>query len=243
MSDIVLWPRLPRRVALAQRSALRGRSLPEVRLAARTAHPEAEPGHWAPPVTTQQIGELQARLRATADELGWPAPIEDGRSGELDRTWARTLQSMQLSVVDAAAPGTWGFVALVVVPDLALWRFPGADLGRFFGVDDHVFGRLWWRQHVLGADLLDGAGREPLTEDELVAVFRRHDLIANPVVTRAVVRRLLEVDLDGDHRLRATKQLVLEVLRATPTLCIDVLDDDALDELTDELLRQAVPGG
>jgi hypothetical protein len=45
----------------------------------------------------------------------------------------------------------WAFLALVVLPDVAVWRFPNPPADRVLATDitRHVFGRLWWRAELL----------------------------------------------------------------------------------------------
>ena len=110
----------------------------------------------------------------------------------VDRAWSHVLiQHMDITPVVAADETVWNSLGLVAVPDLVRWRFPEPVPERYVGVADHAFGRLWWRAFVLGEDLIDGLGAEPLSEDELVALFRRRDLVANPAVAQAIATAVL----------------------------------------------------
>ena len=73
--------------------------------------------------------------------------------------------------------------------------------------------------------------------DELRALFRRRDVVANPTVARAVVRTVLRHGRSGSDRLAFTRRLLLQVLRTTPSVYLDVLDEGQLDELLADLAR------
>jgi hypothetical protein len=215
-------------------------SIQEARLAARTSHPAAVTAGWADPIPEREIARLQLALRAAADERGWPRPLDLSAGADVDRAWAPILfDLMDIPAADAAGEGVWSFLALVVVPDLSKWRFPNGGPERFLGVEQHVFARLWTRRRVLGGDLFCGAGHDPLDEDELVALFRRRDLIANPAVARSITRTLLRGSPGGPERPSRLKRLLVDLLRQTPALCLDVLDDDELDAVVAELLSES----
>ncbi len=132
---------------------------------------------------------------------------------------------------------------LVALPDLVRWRFPDHGVERYVGVADHTFGRLWWRAFVLGADLIDGLGSEPLTEDELVALFRRRDLVANPAVAQVLSAAVLRSAVAGPPRLALVKHVTLALLRLTPMIEIDALASDDLERLVGRLIESRHPVG
>lgn len=237
MSAQLLWPRLSRGRAVQLALTLSTASLEQARLGARTSHRAAAPEPWGQPVTDGRIADVQARLRELADGRGWPKRLDPAGAAEVDRGWGRLLhEGMQIMPVDAADEGVWSFLALVVVPDLSLWRWPGAHRDRFIGLSQHAFGRLWWREWVLGSDMTGDVGTAaPLSEDELVALFRRRDLVANPVVARAIVRGVQRSGVEGPARLATMKRVVVDLLRLTPARCLDVLDEVELDQLVREV--------
>jgi hypothetical protein len=227
---------LARGDAIELAAGLMGISSHEARLSARLSHPSAalEPDRTAVPEAA--IEQLQTVLRSIADDRGWPAPISGPARDDVDRAWGRAL-GRAVDRNSAADSGVWGFLALVVVPDLVRWRAPNGPRAIYVEAHDHVLGRLWWRDCVLGPDLMEGSGGDPLTEDELVALFRRPDLVANPSVARAIVRCVLTDATAGPRRLDRMKQLVIDVLHVTPAVCLDVLDESELDDVMDELFN------
>jgi hypothetical protein len=213
----------------------------EARLAARTSHPAATPAGWAPAATESDIADLQGALRVAADERGWPRAVGRSTAAEVDRVWGRVLaEQMDLPPSDAG-DGVWSFLAVVVVPDLVRWRFPSGGEDRYLDTHGHAFGRLWARERVLGRRIVEGLGHPPLAEDELDALFRRRDLVADPNLARAIARGVLRGGAPGPRRMELMKVVTLDVLRTMPARCLDVLDDVELDELVEESMSR-VPG-
>jgi hypothetical protein len=186
---------------------------------------------------------LVDNLRGVADLHGWPNPID--RAGErVDRAWSHALvQHLDITPLVAADESVWSSLALVAAPDLVRWRFPEPGVERYVGVADHAFGRLWWRAFVLGEDLIDGLGSEPFTEDELVALFRRRDLVANPAVAQVVAAAVLRSAVSGPPRLALVKHVTLELLRLTPMIELDALAPEDLERLVGRLVETGIELG
>lgn len=58
---------------------------------------------------------------------------------------------MRIAPAEAAAGDVWAFLALIVLPDVAHWRYPNPPGDRVLGSDltRHVFGRMWWRAQLV----------------------------------------------------------------------------------------------
>jgi hypothetical protein len=182
------------------------------------------------------VDRLAESLRAVADRHGWPNPLDRRIAERVDREWSQALiRENDIPPVVAADDGVWSFLALVALPDLARWRFPEPDADRYIELADHVFGRLWWRATVLGDDLIGGDGREPLSEDELVALFRRRDLVASPPVAQAIARFVVGSSVSGPARLALVKRITLAVLRESPMIELDALSAADLERLVDRI--------
>uniref|UniRef100_UPI003FA793CD DUF6339 family protein n=1 Tax=Streptomyces sp. GSL17-113 TaxID=3115365 RepID=UPI003FA793CD len=59
--------------------------------------------------------------------------------------------NMRLVPAEAASGDVWAFLALVLLPDVAYWRYPKPPGDRILGTDltRHVFGRMWWRAQLV----------------------------------------------------------------------------------------------
>jgi hypothetical protein len=214
------------------------------KLGARSAtnHPDAAPVATGARADASLLLELRDRLRRIARERGFPEPLRRGREWTFDSAAGRVLyETMDIIPADAAAEGVWSFVSLVLLPEIGPWRFPDRAQDRLLGHPRNVFRRSWWRAHILGADL-DAApeGQQPLGEDELVQIMERATLAANPRVARAVRDGIFR----GAGRVAAprsefARDLTKRVLRLTPFVALDVMDDDALAGLVDDLIEHS----
>ena len=149
-------------------------------------------------------------------------------------------QYMRIVPADAANGDVWSFLTLVVLPDVAFWRFPNPPDVRLLGRPRNVFRRYWWRAHVLGAE--DGGLAARLGEDQHVQIEERRAAIGgNPPLARALARTVLAfckenpgVGLEPLMR-EAAKRLV----RLTPFVCFEALPEEGLDAQIGEMVREA----
>lgn len=145
---------------------------------------------------------------------------------------------MQSVPADAASRHVW-FVALVVLPDLAVWRFPGRADERLLGQPRNVFRRLWWRAETVGSDLIDA--QRGLGEDELVNIMERPTLAANARTARRLAQLLFEKgDATGLPRSELMRDVSKRVLRRQAVMCLDALPDDLLTEVLGDCFDEAI---
>lgn len=238
-----VYPRLPRAVGLGIIDETASYGLDELHAISSVEHPDAAPVATGTRVTPSLLEELRKGLRGVAVDRGFPEPLRRGREWTFDSAAGRVLhQTMQIIPGDAAAEGVWSFLSLVVVPEIGPWRFPDRSQDRLLGHPRNVLRRSWWRAHVLGEDL-DSApeGQQPLGEDELVQIMERPTLAANPRIARAVRDGIFRgADRVSTARSEFARDLTKRVLRLTPFIAVDVLDDDELTSVLDELIEQSV---
>ncbi|MER6389147.1 DUF6339 family protein [Streptomyces sp. NPDC001523] len=150
-------------------------------------------------VTRDELDQLRGSVLRVAYEQGFPAAPSTARRTAFDREVAQVLrEGCRMVPGEAAQRQVWAFLALVLLPDVCVWRWP-ADAGnryvadRFKGTDltRHALARLWTRAHVLRDDaaddpyhLLDVLGEADL--DQIMA--RRSALAGSPALVRAIVR-------------------------------------------------------
>lgn len=193
---------MPRGIALLQ--ALEEETIEDLRLRAGTQYPDVEPpvrGDPAPKELEQKLSEV---LRDLAIETGYPSTM--GRRAEVrafDRPAGAVLHDlMRVSPADASRPEIWNYVSLVLLPDVAMWRFPSRESYRILGAgfgdtanrkNRNAFGRLWWAVEVLGHEArleTEDEFGQPLGEDELVGIMERTSSIApSPIVARTLASR------------------------------------------------------
>ncbi|MFC7757539.1 DUF6339 family protein [Catellatospora bangladeshensis] len=106
--------------------------------------PELE-DRWRTEPVRELLDEAMRRFaggRASAD--GWLAP--------------RLHATLRMTRAEAADPGLWNFLAMIVAPDYVVWRHKGAEIApaaRFAGPHyKQAFARLWWAAELFrnGAD-------------------------------------------------------------------------------------------
>jgi hypothetical protein len=238
--DLFVWPRLaevPARAVIDRIVQLDARRLREESI---TSHPDAAPieigGHR---VDEFLIEELRDRLRACADEWGFPAPLNRAAVGTFDRPATRILhETMKIVPADAAAMGVWNYITLVLLPDVAVWRWPGRASDRLLGYPRNAFRRLWWRAEVVGAELIDTDSG--LGEDELVNIMERPTIAADARLSQTLATKIVKTREASLARSEIMRDAAKRILRLQAVMCPEVLSDEDLDELVTETVRQAV---
>jgi hypothetical protein len=146
---------------------------------------------------------------------------------------------MQLIPAEATAGGMWSFLSLVLLPDVAAWRYPDRNQYRFIGSDvmittsnRHVFGRLWVRAYVFGPDLLAW-----LIEDNFEGIFGRPAFGGNVRTARAIAAAMVQVL--AERRVANSQELLRDAMKRLRRLAYIVsfngLDDGELSALLFEV--------
>jgi hypothetical protein len=234
MSDRFLWPRLSPSRSMERRAELVGLEPRQARLVGAVDDPGAAVApSGGRSVPLDRMVEVRDEIRRLADRHGWPDSQSAAEMASFDRAAAVVLhRDMAVLPADAAHDGVWHFVAMVLVPDVTQWRRPVGARSSGLGVRRHVFGRLWWRDHVLGDDIVEPATARPLSELELEHLFVRPALVADPAVARAVAAAVLSVEAAPARRAEVAEQLADSVLRRSPVVCFESLGPA---ELTTEI--------
>ena len=229
-----VYPRLSLPIAMARIDEIRAASasggLLSVEALASVEHPRAAPvptgGRLAIP---DRIADVRAAILQTLEPWRVGGKVSRAQAAAFDLALGRTLHDrLEIVPADAAHEETWSFLALVVLPDIAVLRFPDMHDDRLIGTPRNALRRTWFRQEVLG-DLLHSTER-PLGEDELVGLFERTAVARN----RALVRRLAVAVLayDGTSaRSVWARELYKRVTFSTGPRLLDALSDDELDAL------------
>jgi len=241
VSGPITYPRLPRDVAeslLDEQRELSPRHLAGI---AGTSHPRQE---WHPTiparVTEEDLRQLRNDVVATAAGHGYPVHLPRGGHTAFDQQLAVHLyERMGIVPAEAAAGGIWSFLATVLLPDVAAWRYPDRHRDRFIGSDlmigssnRHVFGRLWARVCILGAQTSSGLG-----EDNVVNLFERPTFGGYPRLAHAIGEaHIRTVTVDG---IVQSQQLMRDAMKRLRRLAVVIsfgaLDDHQLRELLEEV--------
>ena len=237
----VLWPRLPIPSAFSLFHELKGKDLAELREISSLANSDSS----CNPVGGQHVAEntikeLQEGIRSLADEAGFKKDKSDWAT--FDRRATRFLyETMDCIPADVAWPGAWSFLCLVVLPDVAFWRYPNRPEERILGHVNHgtrnVFYRLWLRAETVGVSFIDA--ENGLGEDELVGIMERTSIAANPLLASQIasvaIKRSKEIK---GARSEIMRDLNKRVLRAQAVICVDLLDEYETNNFVNECFNQ-----
>lgn len=244
----VLYPRLLSRVARELHDEYVGLEVEQLRQKAALRHPStiftATGGMRVHP---DQLRDLREAVLAEAAEANYPfAGTRDGRA-EFDLRVARLLHERTgLVPAEAAVRSTWSFLALVLLPDVAYWRYPRAPGDRVLDTDitRHVFGRLWWRAHLLeepGAVgdryALIGAFGEAAF-DQIFS--RRRSLGGSRTLIRALARTWPRLGLAQKDERAVLREVLKRLRRLGAVVDFEVLDDEQLALQVAEVADEAV---
>jgi len=189
------------------------------------------------------VSRLREQIVEAATSCGYPGANRTKRT-DFDRMATRILfEGMGDNASDLYRPEVWNFITLVLLPDVAAWRWPPNNDGlyteerlRGHKVVRNAFSRLWIRAYTLGPDLIEqDFNGERLQEDNLVQVVERPGLARHQRFARCHTRLSIQhtpppgVSREEDFRL-----LTKIALRRLAFINPEVLDDDQLEELVTE---------
>lgn len=188
-------------------------------------------------VSSDELQLLRDDVVAAAKRAGFPGEGRRQDRVTFDIEIAQLLhERCGLVAGEAAVRSIWAFLALVLLPDVSYWRYPRPPGDRVLGTDitRHVWGRLWWRAHLLARPqeferyrLLDTFGEAAFDQ-----VFARRRSIGG---SRALVRTLAEVWPGVERGGVPEREVLIDVLKRIARWGA-VVEFEALDE--DELRRQ-----
>ncbi|MFF0361426.1 DNA cytosine methyltransferase [Streptomyces fungicidicus] len=197
-------------------------------------------------VPESRLKELRDGVLDLARRAGFPDDSDRARNAEFDLALAAFLHAETGMVpAEAAARDVWAFLALVLMPDVAFWRYPQPPGDRILGTDltRHVFGRLWWRAQLVRApeDPEPYHALHILGEAAFDQIYaRRAALGGSPHLVRAILRVWNEVDLTGLKKRETLQDFLKRLLRLAPFVLFDGIDERALDDELRAVAQEAV---
>lgn len=190
-------------------------------------------------VTPDELQRLRDDVLEIAGRAGFPNEGKRQDRVTFDLEVARLLhERCGLVAGEAAVRPIWAFLALVLLPDVSYWRYPRPPGDRVLGTDitRHVWGRLWWRAHLLALprqydryQLLETFGEAAFDQ-----IFARRRSIGG---SRALVRTVAEIWPAVDHGRVPERDVLIDVLKRLSRLGA-VVEFESLDD--DELHRQVL---
>jgi hypothetical protein len=249
---MLLYPRLPRKVAEELAEARAGLPVTELIVLSDITHPAAI---YAPTggsrVEADRLKRLRTDIRNAATEAGYPADSTQASRGEFDAASAELLHDhMDISPAEASSQGVWAFMACVLLPDVVRWRFPGREettVERFLGGPRGIrntFGRVWWRAHVLRLRWVAEPYRllRDLGEDEIVQIMERPNIAGSTALARETALAFLAtVEKRPDvPRMMLLRDAMKRLRRLFPMMAFDAMDEVMLAGLLEEVFAEAV---
>lgn len=197
-------------------------------------------------VTADRLQELREGILVLAARAGFPGESDRVRNAEFDLSLAALLHAKTGMVpAEAASRDVWAFLAVVVLPDVAFWRYPHPPKDRILGTDltRHVFGRLWWRAQLVRSpdapepyEALKILGEAAF--DQIYA--RRAALGGSPHLVRSILRVWDGLDLHGLNERETLRDFLKRLLRLAPFVLFDALEEQALDDELRTVAQQSV---
>ncbi|WP_404868546.1 DUF6339 family protein [Kitasatospora griseola] len=186
-------------------------------------------------IPADRLRELRTGIVDLAKNAGFPDDSDRVRNAEFDLRLAALLHAeMGMVPAEAAARDVWAFLALVLLPDIAFWRYPQPPGDRVLGTDltRHVFGRLWWRAQLVRApdDPEPYGALRILGEAAFDQIYaRRAALGGSPQLVRAILRVWKDLNLTGLNERDSLRDFLKRLLRLAPFVLFDGIDEQALD--------------
>ncbi|MFE5755229.1 DUF6339 family protein [Streptomyces massasporeus] len=197
-------------------------------------------------VSPSRLRELREGVLDLAKQSGFPEESDRARNAEFDLSLAALLHTeMGMVPAEAASRDAWAFLALVLLPDVAFWRYPQPPKDRVLGTDltRHVFGRLWWRAQLVRSP----DAPEPyhalriLGEAAFDQIYaRRAALGGSPHLVRAILRVWNDLDLTGINERDTLRDFLKRLLRLAPFVLFDGIEEHALDDELRTVATEAV---
>ena len=246
MAEHYLFPRLSAGAAQSRLGEVLGKTPAQLSALASTGHQDAT---FAPTggtrVSEHALHELRRSLVHDAHQLGFPGDVRKGTVVSFDAKAARLLmEKLPIAPGEASRDDVWAFLTLVLLPDIATWRFPDQQSSRFLGGVRNAFQRLWWRARVLHEpDSNEPYALLELPEDALVGLMERPAMSSNPKVALAIAKTVAKLanTLPPSRRQDAWRDLYKRVRQRLVLVNLDmVAEKSELDlELQVEELRAA----
>ncbi|MFB6636034.1 DUF6339 family protein [Streptomyces chartreusis] len=197
-------------------------------------------------VSADRLRELREGVLDLAKQAGFPDDSDRVRNAAFDQQLAALLHAeMGMVPAEAASRDVWAFLALIVLPDVAFWRYPHPPKDRVLGTDltRHVFGRLWWRAQLVRSpdDPQPYRALEILGEAAFDQIYaRRAALGGSPHLVRAILRVWKDLDLAGLNERETLRDFLKRLLRLAPFVLFDGIQEQALDDELRSVAQESV---
>ena len=247
MNSPVYFPRLPKLAARQLLEEFSVFTVPELRHRAEVNletsffYPSAPTGQH---VSTGVLEELQVKIRGIATDNGYPSDLsqKDPRKTKFDRdVVAQILDIAPLIPAEASVEDVWSFISLVLLPDVAFWRWPNSkrkeDYERILGYPRNVFRRLWWRAYILGSG--PDAVSNKIYEDEAVAILERSLIGGNRQVARIIAETHIKQFAGEKQRTNVMRDAMKRIRRLHAFVSFHSIHEAEIRQLVEQAFSDA----
>ncbi len=197
-------------------------------------------------ISSSQLRELRESVLDLAVQAGFPNDSDRARNADFDLRLAALLHAeMGMVPAEAASRDVWAFLSLVLLPDVAFWRYPQPPRDRVLGTDltRHVFGRLWWRAQLVRSseDPDPYSALKILGEAAFDQIYaRRAALGGSPHMVRAILHVWKDLDLAGLNERETLRDFLKRLLRLAPFVLFDGVESDALHQELHAVAQESI---
>lgn len=192
-------------------------------------------------IESERLSIIRNEIVEIATDCGYP--LSHNLVTEFDYRCSRYLtERAGVAFPEACRREVWAYFSLVLLPDVADWRFPNRTRERWLGTHRNTFGVVWRRGFLIGMDHNDGRGSDwpvlrSLGQDALVAIVERAGVSANPVIARALAKAASKVSAEQRSGVekRIREAMIVVRARALP-VSLDALEPDEVDKWVFELV-------
>lgn len=251
----ILYPQMRLSVASRRFAELHGKSLAEL---AGLADADMSSAVFSPVggqrCTADELVSLRQRILEHARSHEYPNAARLAQRNAFDRAVGIELHTTSGMMLGEASIGAvWAFLALQLLPDVCVWRFPPKSSGmltadRFKASDltRHTLARTWTRAFTLcqpnASDpykLLAGIAEADL--DQIMA--RRRSVAAVPALVREIVHcHAVDETPDGVSNRAVLRDSLTRLLRMAAFMDLGSLTDAQLRDLVRETRASAAAG-
>lgn len=238
---ITLWPRLPAAAAeslveeylsdeLENRREFNAHSLPDAVRFSSTG---------GSPIASVELVKIRDEIMNIAIRNGYGRKGTRSEFSNFDYQTASWLaEQHNFESGEALRDDVWAFIAIVLLPDIAYWRF-GKSPERYFGGVRNTFQRLWLRGKIFdrGESSTDRWKiLAELTEDAFVQIVERPSISGNPVLALAIGEAWIRASAHhGKGAMEdVTRRAIPQIRVRNEVRCLDELDISELEALLDE---------
>lgn len=200
-------------------------------------------------VDGNKLFDLRGNVVTLASEYGFPGPRHSGTGLTFDQRLAVLFESeVPMLEVEASLSSVWQFMTLRVLPDVAIWRWPGDDPNarieedgaqlrthRLQDIRRNVFRQAWFRQNLLGPDAC-----RVFDEDAFVQLTDRMSLLGNRSLNYAITQGALLARRRAGYNRKVLRYALRIIGQACGRIAVESIGEEERDRIISECFDRAL---